>query len=230
MPDGLERTRDALRQRYSAMLEELSQMARTVPETADTVAGIRRQLEEADQIARQYRQEREAFEDEAYRYPTESHDRIRAELHQAHQAQLGEALADADALFHVLEAQLHQQALPRLTADPRQQQLLRDEARMLMEAAGTPEQAISQLATSNRRDLAALAVSSWGRSWLASRGVDDPDATHRIATLQAVEASAQHGDEAQQTAAQALTRVGQLRALPVAQRQLARADTGDTEL
>jgi hypothetical protein len=85
--------------------------------------------------------------------------------------------------------------------------MLRDEARMVIENAQDPLDAAVTLMQGPDRDLAAVLASRWGRTYLASVGVDDAqDALNAAAAVGAKE----HGDDKAKAAAAALGRLDDL--------------------
>ncbi len=107
----------------------------------------------------------------------------------------------------VLAAKARSAALPRL--DPAREMAARDELRLLADASDDPLDALVELAAAES-DLAAVAVSRYGESYLRARGVPKAPERHLLVQDRAVDAAKRSNDPTRRAAAEAYAALPEL--------------------
>lgn len=102
--------------------------------------------------------------------------------------------------------ELETAALPKIpTSKPDEIALLRSEVQMLVGSGPLPA-ALARIAGGDRRDLAAVLLSPWGKSFIASRGGVSDDTMSSV-KMAAIGGSIKHGSDAERAAAERLRSV-----------------------
>lgn len=140
--------------------------------------------------------------------PEKGRQRLLRETREQAADALRELEARSDVAITALEGHLLQQAQPTFPAAADREEA-REELRLLLDASDDPAATLRQLATGTDPRLAALAVSSYARTYLRAKGVDEE--TIKATATYAAQAALASGDPARVAAARALTKLPQLR-------------------
>lgn len=181
-----------------------------------------------------YRSELESLERKAHAMPPEGAELERLRIRDQLETTMREASQQMEAAQLVSESHATMAALPRVPKDTGEQSLLRDEARMILDGAneGSIETVVTRLASGDRRDLAGLMASRWGRAYLEARGVENAADVHRrmVDGVALSAANNGHASEREQAASRALqTLKKEAPGLRAAAMSLARITIDDVE-
>lgn len=142
--------------------------------------------------------------------PDRARARLTGEARETARKALDEAANRSNTAILTLEAGLLAQAQPEFPAGADRAEA-REELKLLLDASPDPAGMIRHLAAGHDQRLAALAVGSFGASYLRSRGVPEPVITAN--QVFAAQASMRSSDPRRRAAARALARVNDLRKL-----------------
>lgn len=160
----------------------------------------------------------------------EGRDRLVREASEAARAKLTRLAGQQTAILTVMDKELESAATPRMPKD--REMAARDEARMVLDAASDPLQAMTDLAQRGD-ELAAVVAGSYGESYLRARGqrsMREVKEAHGLVRLQSVIAGQQSADPQVRKAACAYAALNDLRKAAVITRELAWSDMTDTEV
>lgn len=177
--------------------ESIGRLAR---EASDAIGAVRRHVHSAAAAIDR------AAEDDMI--PDRARERLDREAREAAAAALRDLDARAGTSLDLLEAGLTATAQPEFPAGADRAEA-RDEFRMLVGHAPDPAEKVRELATGTDQRLAAIAASSYGRSYLRSRGVAE-DAIAAVAAF-AAQAALSSGDPTREAAARGLQQLPRLR-------------------
>lgn len=149
-------------------------------------------LSDALAAGRQLEQDRHELTQRKDLLPEDGYRRLWGEAHVDAKRKTQEAELVVERAYTRLQVALEDAALP--TFAPGREQLARDEAALALSGSGNPETLARQLAMDGNEEALAALVSPWGRTLLASRGVENPKQTMREVRSIAVARALDHGE------------------------------------